>query len=112
MSYIHGTLHLNLHDLQTLLDNYKAQIDEVRCLLLDYDLSLLSVGGYKPPGVLQDLIQRHKAAHEQILNLAEFKLKQFEADLARVKSMYPSPITRNSLPDILPDPNSTISRHR
>ena len=111
-SYIHVALHLDLGDLQDLLSNYEDQIDAVRRLIWEQDLSLYTVGGTKPTGVLEDLLQRHKEAHEQILQLAEFKLQQFQSDFARIQLMYPSPVTRNSLPDILTDPNSSHSRHK
>ena len=58
-SYIHVAVHLDLHDLESLLDAYAAQIEEVRQEIAQYDLSLFQVGGYKPTNVLQDLIQRH-----------------------------------------------------
>ena len=80
-SYIHMAVHLDLQDLKTLLDAYADQIEAVRQQMSDYDLSLLQVKGYRLTDVLEDLIQRHKEAHNQILNLAERKMHQFQADL-------------------------------
>ena len=39
-------------------------------------------------------------------------MSQFRADLERIEAMYPSPITRNSLPDILVDKEKVIERHQ
>ena len=108
-SYIHVALHLDLHGIKSLSDNYATPIEAVRHQILEYDLSLLKFGGYRPTDVVEDLIQPHKEAHQQILDLVEFKLRQFEADLARIEMMYPSPITPNSLPNILTDHNATLA---
>ena len=79
---------------------------------MDCHLSLLQVNGNQLTGVLEDLIQPHKEVHEKIIDLAEFKLLMFEIDLAQIQVVYPSPIARNSLPDILTNPTSTISRRK
>ena len=61
-SYIHVAVHLNLHNLENLLDTNASQIKEVRRQIAQYNLSSLQVNGYKPTDVLQDLIQQHKEA--------------------------------------------------
>ena len=77
-SYIHVALHLDLDDIHQHLENYAAQIEVVRQQVQDYDLSLLRVDGYAPTDVVEDLIQRHKEAHDFVLDLALEKYRHFQ----------------------------------
>jgi hypothetical protein len=105
-NYIHVALHLDLDDLEAPIQNFKAQIERTEKLVADFDLTSYSVDGYTPTTIMQDLIRKHQSAHQIILEQAKSKAQFFQADLDRLKALFPTPETDSSLPSELKERRS------
>ena len=97
-NYYHVALHLELEDLQAPILAYRHIIERTEKTIKGFDVSSYSKEGLKPTFLLKDLIQNHQTAHQVILDQAKVKQTYFQADLDRLKAIFPSPETDATLP--------------
>ena len=100
-SYIHVTFHLHLDDLYQPILAFKRHLEDAKKRIEKVNTDDFAVGGYKPTYVLSGLIKNFQHAHLDILNRAESIAQGLETDFLRLKALFPTPGTDETLPEIL-----------